>query len=649
MTVAGNIVAPSGGDNGLTKINAGMLTLTGTNTFTGPVNVTGGTLQGTAAAVPTGVALSNNSYLALFSTNPNGDTYSQNITGTGSLVKTGSGSLVIQGNNTYSGATYVTQGILRLSNITPGLNEGWLNGGFDTTDPYSTSIGQSVQLGPRAAQWSTNPNNGTTAWVAVQSFGNYTQWQAPGPSVTGNFPTNTTCIYTGEIYLPANTVSFYKNFDDSMLLKINGQTLINDGGWQDLSQATYTAPAPGYYSFELRLGQGGGGEGPNIAGYNYGLGYDPNGNGNGIASNYILPLDPGNGSVFATGAAAPGNPNSIPTGSPLWMSANTTFDMTGTPLTLGSLNDSAGANGHQLVMSGATLTIGVDNTNAAFSGAIVGAGGVLIKNGTGTQTLTGSGSYTGGTVLNTGGLAVGGASALGSGLLTINGGTLSAAAGGGTLPNPVLFTVDPLFVGANSLTLAGAVDLGGGTRNINVAAGSSPTISGAVSDGALVMQGPGTLSLGGVNTYAGGTQITRGTLAIGGDTSGLGTGALNLNGGTLKVTPPIAASGVTLNVWRPRRRFVQPVFQWADDQRWGQGLLGRDRGGRVRLYAGSHQPELQRGGAPRQRVQSREPGVGQGRHHDPPGCHPDQLPGPHRRRDEQWQRTCLRVCQQHDK
>ncbi len=56
----------------------------------------------------------------------------------------------------------------------------------------------------------------------------------------------------------------------------------------------------------------------------------------------------------------------------------------------------------------------------------------------------------------------------------------------------------------------------------------------------MVQDGPGTVTLTAVNTYAGGTTITAGTLALGGTTiGGVGGGAVTDNG-TLAFTEPSA-------------------------------------------------------------------------------------------------------------
>src|SRR6185312_12391263 len=71
--------------------------------------------------------------------------------------------------------------------------------------------------------------------------------------------------------------------------------------------------------------------------------------------------------------------------------------------TIGSLSGT-GANATVNLASGATLDTGGDNSDTTFEGMIAGAGS-LTKSGTGTFTLTGANSYSGGTTINAGTLA----------------------------------------------------------------------------------------------------------------------------------------------------------------------------------------------------------------------------------------------------
>src|SRR5262245_11764096 len=89
-----------------------------------------------------------------------------------------------------------------------------------------------------------------------------------------------------------------------------------------------------------------------------------------------------------------------------------------------------------ILNNGAVLSFEIDNgSNTTVSGTISGNGS-LVKEGEGTLTLSGNNSYTGGTLVNEGTLAVGSSTALGTGTLTVaDGTTLQAAADGLALAN----------------------------------------------------------------------------------------------------------------------------------------------------------------------------------------------------------------------
>ena len=117
VTASGNISGNSSG--GLAVIGAGLVTLSGSNTYTGPTTANGGTLQigngtsGEYLASPS-ITLSNNATLEFnhADTYPGG--YSGVISGSGQFVKAGSGSLTLNGANTYTGPTTISAGTLVL-------------------------------------------------------------------------------------------------------------------------------------------------------------------------------------------------------------------------------------------------------------------------------------------------------------------------------------------------------------------------------------------------------------------------------------------------------------------------------------------------------------------------------------------------------
>ena len=201
-------------------------------------------------------------------------------------------------------------------------------------------------------------------------------------------------------------------------------------------------------------------------------------------------------------------------------------NLTSSGMTAGSI-EGAGA----YFLGSKALTIGLNNLSTEVSGIIAdggvlpggsdlfiasGTGGSLIKVGTGTLTLTGANTYSGGTSFNGGILAVNGDANLGTGGLSFNGGALEALAGGGGISSSKSITLNA--PGGMFLADAGTVS----------------NLSGAISGaGSLTKNGLGALVLTAANTYSGGTSFNGGILAVNGDAN-LGTGGLSFNGGALE-------------------------------------------------------------------------------------------------------------------
>ena len=150
------------------------------------------------------------------------------------------------------------------------------------------------------------------------------------------------------------------------------------------------------------------------------------------------------------------------------------------------------------------LTVGSNNLSTTVSGTIAdgglggGTGGSLVKVGTGTLTLTGANTYSGGTTINAGLVNFSAAGNFGTGMVTLNGGGLQWAAGTTT---DISSRLAPL--GASGATF----DTNGNT--VTLATGLSGT-------GGLTKQGEGLLNLTGNNTYTGPTTVNAGTLKVNG-------------------------------------------------------------------------------------------------------------------------------------
>jgi outer membrane autotransporter protein/filamentous hemagglutinin family protein len=165
--------------------------------------------------------------------------------------------------------------------------------------------------------------------------------------------------------------------------------------------------------------------------------------------------------------------------------------------------------------------------NATVAGAISSTGGTLgdiggtasLTSVSGTTTLQGRNSYSGGTSVTDGALRLqSGASLLPGSPLTVNGGTFDLGNNSQTL-------------GALSGT-GGTISLGSGSLTTNSASNTLLATT-VVGTGSLVKQGSGTLALAGANTYSGGTTVSGGVISFSAGNN-FGTGPIFLNGGGLQ-------------------------------------------------------------------------------------------------------------------
>ncbi|MGA2254373.1 MAG: autotransporter-associated beta strand repeat-containing protein, partial [Thermoguttaceae bacterium] len=526
LTITGPI-SESGGSRSLTFGGNGELILSGPNTYSGGTTVGAGTLlaanaaslpgystsgsvsvaAGAVLAVQTGngaagwsgsqidsllanTAWSNNtSVLGIDTTNGN-FTYASNISQAVGLTKLGANTLALTGSNTYTGPTTVGGGTLLAASAAS------LSG-------YSTSGSVSVAAG---AVLAVQTGDGTAGWSGgqIDSLLANATW-INNTSVLGIDTTNGDFTYGSNI---AQALS---------VTKLGANTLTLTGSSTYLGLTTIGAGT-------LQLGDGSGGDDAslNTSGVvnNAALVYNVFGS---QAANYTISgsgslTKAGSGTLTLSGSSYTYSGNTFLTSgtmaminapntaglpsSSLVMSSNATLDLSAANLGLvavGSLADAAGSpTGHQVLLGGNTLETGLDNSNTTFSGAISGNGGILIKSGSGTFTLTGTNTYSGGTQINGGILNINGDSALGaaSAPLTFTGsGTLQAG-------------VDAIVLNSN--------------RNITVNSGMTATIDTQVfnmsiagsigGQGSLTKLGSGTLILSGSNTYAGPTTVGTGTL-----------------------------------------------------------------------------------------------------------------------------------------
>ncbi|EDX5775575.1 autotransporter outer membrane beta-barrel domain-containing protein, partial [Salmonella enterica subsp. enterica serovar Livingstone] len=187
------------------------------------------------------------------------------------------------------------------------------------------------------------------------------------------------------------------------------------------------------------------------------------------------------------------------------------------------------------------------NTGGDFDNAISGSGQV-VKSGDETLTLSGSNTYTGGTLISGGTLVATNVEALGSGDVTDDA-TLELNTGG-TFDNAISGSGQVVKSGDDVLTLSGANSYSGGTLisdgtlvasnvealgtgnvtdnatlELNTGGDFDNAISGS---GQVVKSGDETLTLSGANSYTGGTTISGGTL-VATNVEALGSGDVTDN------------------------------------------------------------------------------------------------------------------------
>ena len=252
-----------------------------------------------------------------------------------------------------------------------------------------------------------------------------------------------------------------------------------------------------------------------------------------------------------------------------------------TTITLGASQtwNAGTVTGGSLVFSGTTVNLGVSQTltidgsnTTSIVNQITGTGtSGIIKNGSGTLTLSGNNTYAGVTTINNGVLNIQNSNALGgtgSGTSVVSGAALSIQNGITTAAEALTLNGTGILGGgalrniSGTNTYAGAITLNSATRinsdsgmlDLNVTAGSAitganqdvtfggvgnVTVSDAITtgSGSLTKDGNGTLTLSASNTYTGNTTINAGTLAL------ASTGSIASGSAVIKVE-----SGATFNV-----------------------------------------------------------------------------------------------------
>ena len=247
LTVGGNNLSTvyAGGLSGsgsFTKTGSGSLTLTDSNTYTGGTTITGGTLQlGTGMYGFDGSLAGNIADNAALVYDLYGlQSYSGNISGSGSLTKTGIGILTLSGSNIYAGHTTVNLGTLAVTSPLSLPSSG-------TTSTLTVNSGATLTL-----------NVGTLAWAASNVSSLLTA-NSGGFNLGSALGIDTTNATSGFSYgsAIAGSMGLTKVGPNTLTLSgtntYSGPTTVNAG------MLTLTSPAalPGYSSSSMLMVNGG--------------------------------------------------------------------------------------------------------------------------------------------------------------------------------------------------------------------------------------------------------------------------------------------------------------------------------------------------------------------------------------------------------
>ncbi|MBL0923977.1 MAG: autotransporter-associated beta strand repeat-containing protein, partial [Sphingomonadaceae bacterium] len=442
------------------------------------------------------------------------------ISGTGSLVGNGGGTLVLTGNNLYSGGTTIN-GTVQIGN---GGNSGSLGTGsvtnngtlilnrsdsFDLANAITGSgnvihngSGQTNLAGSNSYTGTTTVNGGTLALVNGNAIADTGAVIVNGGTLTiANNETIGSLSGTGGRIDTTNTGGTTLTVGGASVASSFAGQLVDNGSavlsLTHIGTGSLTLTGTNNYSGATTISGG-------VLQIGNGGTTGTLGSGN-IINNASLILNRSDAFTLANAISGSGKLTQAGSGTLTLTGANSYSG--GTIISGGALQIGNGGTGGTLG-TGSLSNNGAlifNRSNALTVGNTISGTGTLTQAGTGTLTLTGSNSYSGGTIVAAGTLRLGSDSAAGTGVITTTGSVISYA-NGITINNPILIASNTTQLdvqGSDAATQGGIISETGGPRPLEKIGTGSLTLTGANSFTGLTTISAGTLALGNTGSLAG--------------------------------------------------------------------------------------------------------------------------------------------------
>ncbi|MES2920606.1 MAG: autotransporter-associated beta strand repeat-containing protein [Verrucomicrobiota bacterium] len=470
-----SVIGGGTGTIAVTKIGAGMTRLTGANTYTGATLISAGTLQigngGTTGSLSASSAITNDATLAFdrSDTVTQGTDFASTIGGAGAVRKSGTGTLVLNGANTYAGGTTVNGGILT---VATGGDLGATSGPLTVSNP-NTLAATDVVLNLATGVHTTVGNlSGTIAAATPAAPANTATINNGG--IGTNFIVNQTAAltYAGVIAGAGNLVLGSSSTNSLSLGGTNtytGTTTIESG-----TIVATNAAALGNATSAIALGS--------VDSINGNLSPTLQVNGNTVVVARDVTVGASNAETVGTYTIGTGNAASSST-----LTGTVTLNQN---LTVSAINP-ANTNGvftlEGTVTSGSTgtQTVTFNTTHPMTITSVIGGGTGTIavtKIGTGAATFSGANTYTGPTAVNVGRMNVTGS--LGNTAVSVAGG--ATLGGNGDIGGSVTIADNGIQVlaladsPANQIAIqrdiAGSLALEGADHKIVLTAAAIPAV-----------------------------------------------------------------------------------------------------------------------------------------------------------------------------